>query len=74
MERLGVFSLQSATSYAERGVGRSQAIKAMLKRERKALAACRKGHNRALGQSESQLLVPARHLSFHGGNLSYLVT
>lgn len=46
----------------------------MLKRERKALVACRKGHNRALGQRESQLLLPARHLSFHGGNLSYLVT
>lgn len=42
--------------------------------ERKALVACRKGHNRALGQSESQLLLPARHLSFHGGNLSHLVT
>lgn len=46
----------------------------MLKRERKALVACRKGHNRALGQSESQLLLPARHLSSHGGNLSYLIT
>lgn len=33
----------------------------MLKRERKALVACRKGHNRALGQSESQPLLPARH-------------
>lgn len=44
----------------------------MLKRERKALVACRIGHSRTLGQSESQLLLPARHLSFHGGNLSYL--
>lgn len=46
----------------------------MLKREKKALVACRKGHDRALGQNESQLLLPARHLSFQGGNLSYFVT
>lgn len=38
------------------------------------LGCLQEGPQRALGQSESQLLLPARNLSFHGGNLSCLVT
>lgn len=60
--RWGVFSLQSTIFYARGRVARSQTVKQCWRGKGKLWSLVGKGHNRALGQRESQLLLPARNI------------
>lgn len=62
LARWGVFSLQSTIFYAGGRAGRSQTIKQCWSGKGKLWSLVGKGHHRALGQSKSQLLLPARNI------------
>lgn len=59
--RCSVFSLQSTVFYAGGRVGRSQTIKQCWRGRGKLWSLVGKGHNRAVGQGESRLPLPARN-------------